>query len=387
MNEMTSKQRLLCTLNLGEPDRVPIAPDIMMLYPAKYSGKPFWEWYLSPKTSVWPYLNLDPPLWQMTIDLARKFKFDVMAQMYLGDSKKEKEIQSIKILRDNNYRIAEYNYNTSSGLLRKRTRFTKKEGAWIVEPLIKDVEQDYKKILSMFVNPWEKDTSEIDKAKIYIGEDGLIGNSVGVPSFYWFLARDKIQDAIMDYYDYPKIMEKFTQAYREYALEYIKASCVKSKPDYFIFSGSYASMSIISPTFYREHNLPFLKQACELLKEFGVPSCVHMCGKSNEMIEVFAKETELNMIEPLEAPPTGNISLKEVKQKYGKRLCLKGNVNTFKTLEKGTPQEVEEEAKKCIEDGAEGGGFILSSGDEVPFDTPEQNLKAMINAGKKYGVY
>ncbi len=112
-----------------------------------------------------------------------------------------------------------------------------------------------------------------------------------------------------------------------------------------------------------------------------------MCGKSNEMVEVFAKETELNMLEPLERPPGGNVSLKEVKQKYGSRLCLKGNVNTFITLAKGTPRDVEEEAKRCIEDAAEGGGFILGSGDQVPGDTPEQNFIAMIEAAKKYGKY
>lgn len=375
---MNSKQRLLCALRLGEPDRVPVTPDIPMLYPAKYSGEPYWEMFL----------NSNPPRWQMIIDLARRFGFDPMVQMTLGSTKEEKEMLSVKIVESNdNYRVVEYNYNTSEGLLKETTYFPKQEAPWIKEHLVKDVEQDYKKILAMFINPWEKDTVEIDKASVYIGDDGLIGNSAGVPSFYWFMARGSIQDAIMDYYDYPDIMKKFTQAYTEYILEYIKASCAKSKPDYFIFGGSYASMSIISPMFYRQHNLPFLQKACELLKEFGVPSCVHMCGKSNEMVEVFAQETELNMLEPLERPPGGNVSLKEVKQKYGRRLCLKGNVNTFVTLAMGTPRDVEEEVKKCIEDAAEGGGFILGSGDQVPGDTPEQNFTAMIKAAKKYGKY
>jgi uroporphyrinogen-III decarboxylase len=87
----------------------------------------------------------------------------------------------------------------------------------------------------------------------------------------------------------------------------------------------------------------------------------------------------VTMVEPLESPPSGDVTLAEVRKSYGSRLVLKGNVNTFQTLARGTPAMVMAEARQCVRDaGAE--GFILSSADQVAGDTPEENFRALIDA-------
>ena len=53
-------------------------------------------------------------------------------------------------------------------------------------------------------------------------------------------------------------------------------------------------------------------------------------------------------MEPLEEPPGGNVDIAEVKRRYGHRLCLKGNINTFQFLLRATPQQVEEKAKRLV---------------------------------------
>jgi len=40
-----------------------------------------------------------------------------------------------------------------------------------------------------------------------------------------------------------------------------------------------------------------------------------------------------------------------------------------------------------IDDTAEKGGFILSTGDQCGQDTPEENIRAMIETAKTYGKY
>ena len=35
---------------------------------------------------------------------------------------------------------------------------------------------------------------------------------------------------------------------------------------------------------------------------------------------------------------------------------------------------VEKEARKCLDDAMEGGGFILSTGDQCGRDTPDENI-------------
>ena len=106
---MTPRQRLLCALNLGKPDRVPVSPDITMLYPARYSGKPYWE----------VLYNNNPPVWRMIADLAGRFGFDAMIQVALDQSAAEEEMESVKVIETTkDYRLVEYSYRTAKGPLK-----------------------------------------------------------------------------------------------------------------------------------------------------------------------------------------------------------------------------------------------------------------------------
>jgi hypothetical protein len=77
--------------------------------------------------------------------------------------------------------------------------------------------------------------------------------------------------------------------------------------------------------------------------------------------------------------------MKEVKKKLGGWACFGGNVPAS-LLKAGTPQEVENYVKKLIDDVAQDGGYILANGAVLDDTTPE-NLHAMIDTGKEYGVY
>ncbi|MBI3788525.1 MAG: hypothetical protein HY276_09775, partial [Ignavibacteriales bacterium] len=57
------------------------------------------------------------------------------------------------------------------------------------------------------------------------------------------------------------------------------------------------------------------------------------------------------------------------------------------TMLNGSVREVEEEAKTCIDAAAEGGGFILATGDQCGRDTPDENLFALVEVAKTYGRY
>lgn len=44
-------------------------------------------------------------------------------------------------------------------------------------------------------------------------------------------------------------------------------------------------------------------------------------------------------------------------------------------------------AKQCIDAGKEGGGYVLSTGDQVGRDTPDENIFAMVRTSRRYGKY
>jgi uroporphyrinogen decarboxylase len=100
-----------------------------------------------------------------------------------------------------------------------------------------------------------------------------------------------------------------------------------------------------------------------------------------------ANETDLSCIEPLEIPPMGDCVLRDIKARFGKKIALKGNLHTTEIMLLGSPGKVEDACKRAIDDAGEGGGFILSTGDQTPRDTPEENIRIMQRVAETYGRY
>jgi len=73
------------------------------------------------------------------------------------------------------------------------------------------------------------------------------------------------------------------------------------------------------------------------------------------------------------------------KKVVGETLCMLGNVPSS-LLKLGTPQEVRDYAKKLIDTAGKGGGFVMCNGAFFDEAKPE-NVKAMVDFTKEYGVY
>ncbi|HXX00656.1 MAG TPA: uroporphyrinogen decarboxylase family protein [Candidatus Acidoferrales bacterium] len=76
--------------------------------------------------------------------------------------------------------------------------------------------------------------------------------------------------------------------------------------------------------------------------------------------------------------------LREVKKRFSGWACFGGNVPSS-LLVAGTADEVSEHVKRLIDDVGRDGGYILSTGATVDHAKAE-NLHAMIDTGKEYGV-
>jgi len=114
---------------------------------------------------------------------------------------------------------------------------------------------------------------------------------------------------------------------------------------------------------------------------------VHSCGPENELVRIFAEETDLTVIDPLERPPMGDCDLAELKRLYGHTIVLKGNLHTTEVMLRGSVDDVVSASKQAIDDAAAGGRFILSTGDQCGRDTPEENIRAMVETARTYGRY
>jgi len=76
--------------------------------------------------------------------------------------------------------------------------------------------------------------------------------------------------------------------------------------------------------------------------------------------------------------------MKEVKKRFNGWSCFGGNVPAS-LLETGTPGAVSDYVKQLLDEVAQDGGFILAPGAVLDRARPE-NLQAMIETGKSYGI-
>jgi len=148
---------------------------------------------------------------------------------------------------------------------------------------------------------------------------------------------------------------------------------------------SVANMSVISPAHWREFILPHMKDVCDELHHYDpkVKIYCHICGNILPIVESLI-ETGLDCIGPLD--PLGGFTPGQVREIVGERVSLMGGVNTLSFIN-NTPNQIIEEAKRCMFEAGKKGGYILSSGCVIPRGASKENLEALREAAEKYGAY
>ena len=81
------------------------------------------------------------------------------------------------------------------------------------------------------------------------------------------------------------------------------------------------------------------------------------------------------------------MDLGHLKETYGDKICLIGNIDVSQLLPYGTSNEVNKNVKECIRVAAQGGGYILSACTDITNACNVENVLTMISATKKYGQY
>jgi hypothetical protein len=76
----------------------------------------------------------------------------------------------------------------------------------------------------------------------------------------------------------------------------------------------------------------------------------------------------------------------EVHKKLGHKFCISGGIPNY-LLGVGTPDEVRDYCKKVIDGVAKDGGYIMDASAIVQNDAKEENIKAMTDFTREYGVY
>ncbi len=376
---MTNRERLLTVIQGKIPDAVPVAPDFSNMIPAKLTGKPFWDLYL----------YNDPPIWEAYIDCAKFFDIDAVMDGYFpltfATNTAENEWQPFIVFK-NSERIV---VQKSQTIGKKRYWQPTVDVYYVGDPPTMGLPPAKLNLprIPQYYEPLEGVKSVdlgpegLKRIKKLMGEQGLVGIFV---TSSCALANE---DDIYRYYDHPALHEKWARNRIEEAeLRFHQIMQMEVKPDFLCVGGS-GTLVFQTIDIFRQLAFPAVKRVIERAAAAGMPTHVHSCGPEAELVKIFAKETALTIIDPLEMPPMGDCDLAKIKLLYGDKIILKGNLHTTDVMLNGTVDEVIQTSKIAIDAAAENGKFILSTGDQCGRDTPFENLRAMIETARSYGKY
>jgi uroporphyrinogen decarboxylase len=365
------------------PDRVPVAPDTSTYIPTKHTGLPFWEVLLEGKV----------PLWQAYLEVADKFGMDAWTAPVMGipflHAEACAEWRSERVFdKSRDAMLRRSTVRTPEGDLNQEDLCFRWDPPSTTQKLIKNLREDFKKFKWVFSTPTGVDYPALEvQREACRKRDYAFGVTVTYPGFHnWnSYIQGGIQALAYAEMDAPEILQEWFEWDLERG-DRIMELTLEARPDYILFGGS-GTITLASPKLAQKYAIPALKKWSRMAKETGIPTMLHSCGKNRVLADMLAAETEVGMLNPLEVPPMGDIDLAETKRKHGHRLAFMGNLHTSEVMLLGTPEYVRQKSVEAMRDAGQGGGFILSTGDQCGRETPEENLFAMVEAAKQYGRY
>ena len=370
---MNAKERIITALRGGEPDSVPVTLGLSEMVPVRKSGLDYIEFFWRERRDITG----------ARCDTEKSFGADVFLHAAESPSPHDAEVTTETVTDTDEMVVYSETIHTPAGDLSNLLRITPTESIAILEGFVKDPPADRDKVLATLEHPESKDFSAYVAAHEYVGDAGHCGFWLLTPADWWSDLRGGPEGMIYDFVDHPEVIRDIFSAYTEYAVAMMANFLDKHRPiaDSIGLGGSTTSMSVLSPRHLEEYTVPFVRAIKSVAAKHDVPIQYHMCGRSREAIPILV-EAGIDGMDALECPPTGNVDLAEVKERFGDRISLRGNVNSIDVMLHGTPADVERDVIRCMDAAKKGGGYILGVGDQTPYNTPDENIFALVEAGR-----
>lgn len=235
----------------------------------------------------------------------------------------------------------------------------------------------------LFAKAWRRFVAETGKALMF-------GARTTIPFEYPIYYRG-FPLLIEDLVDQPEKVKAYCEAVVRYEMylgmkkaEMMGAGEVPGA-DRLFFQAGYPGPPYFSPDVFDEFIYPTMKLGVDIAVERGFKVHVHLDGDMTLVLDRLA-----HIVDGL---PKGMVMLdfektdmKKAKQVLRDKVCFYGNVPAA-MLCFGTPNQVEDYCRRLIDDCAPGGGFILGTECEAPWNAKPENVRAIIETAEKYGQY
>lgn len=182
-----------------------------------------------------------------------------------------------------------------------------------------------------------------------------------------------MQEAFINLLDEPEAMEQLIEICTQQGLLFAGAQVEAGA--HMIGIGD-AATSLIGPSLYEEFVLPYQQRMIREIHRMGVPVKLHICGNIGPVMHLVA-QTGADIVDC-----DFMVDMERAADILPEGTCICGNFNPVEVMLQGTPEMVKEEVRRCKTLGRRNHNFV-APGCEVPKDTPQENMFALLDALKE----
>lgn len=172
------------------------------------------------------------------------------------------------------------------------------------------------------------------------------------------------------------IIDKRVDFYYEYLKRALQAA--KGKIDIVCLGEDCGTQKgrMVSPATFDRVFRPRLKRYYDLAHEYGARVMMHSCGDTSDLQLTFI-EMGLDILDAMQPEPPGMRDIERLRNTTRGKLAYCGLISTQDTLPHGTVAQCRAEARHRIDVIAKGGGYIFSPAHCIQPDTPLENVLAI----------
>jgi len=147
------------------------------------------------------------------------------------------------------------------------------------------------------------------------------------------------------------------------------------------------SSLMLSPKMYRNYVKPIHADYISFIKsKTKAKVFFHTDGDVFPLLPDFV-EMGIDILNPIQTSAGKMSNLPELKKQFGKDLTFCGAIDTHRVLPFGTPEDVRAEVKRVIDVLGVDGGYMLASVHTILDDVSAENVLAMVDAVEEFGWY
>ena len=371
---MTKKEAFLTAVRGEQPDVVPVAPLIHGRFAHKMLGRSDWKAIFDVHQMIGSCWHRGPLDIDIPVSLPDGYAYEIGESRPRAAGGREYDV-TVRTPARTMMGKGACGMIPDDPLVGKITEYPVKDrDDWLA----------YKDLVEQHIaGAGEPDFTEVNEALAVMGADGMAG--VGMVCAYAILGNSRsMQGLMLDLFDEPELMGELFELERVRLARQVDAFCA-SRGELAWLDICWATGSQLPPAWMARWVLPDIVMMMDKVRQApGKYAGLYTLGPIREYLPMFA-DAGVHFVETFE-PNEGNITLGEAKKLYGKRFCLMGNFDCV-VLAFGGMDDARKEARRCLEEGMAGGGYVLVTADEVPANARLDNLKAMVETVHQFGRY